>query len=278
MNHYETTYKTHDGLSLYLQAWLPEKPRAAMLLVHGLGEHSTRYTHLAKKWVENGIAVYSFDGRGHGKSSLPEPTAYFDNFEDYLKDIAALLEKVITNSKGIPVFLFGHSMGGGLVTKFVIDHQPEIRGVILSGAALMPAVNVSKLLIAGSAFFGKYFPKLKVLKLDSALVSQDQEEVKKYDEDPLIYHKAIPARTGSELLKVMAAIKHTMSAFNLPVLIMHGSEDLLTNPKGSQLLHEQAGSKDKTFLSYKGFYHEIVNEIEKEKVMQDMLDWILKRI
>jgi alpha-beta hydrolase superfamily lysophospholipase len=189
-----------------------------------------------------------------------------------------LLEKVIAYSKGLPVFLFGHSMGGGLVTKFVMDQQPDIRGVILSGAALMPADNVSKLLILASPIVGKYLPKLKVLKLDSKLISHDPDEVKKYQDDPLVYTKAIPARTANELLRVIQGIQPNMAAFNLPVLIMHGSDDQMTNPKGSQLLYEQAGSKDKSHIPYEGFYHELINEVNKQKVMDDILAWIQKRI
>ncbi len=278
MNYLETSYTTHDGLELYLQAWMPEQARAAILLVHGLGEHSSRYLHFATRLVEEGFAVFTFDGRGHGKSSKPKPTAYFANHEDYLKDIDALFGKVKSYVKDVPAFIFGHSMGGGLVAKYVIAYQPEATGVILSAAALKPADNVSSVLIAASSIVSKLAPKLKVLKLDSNMISHDPEEVKKYNEDPLVYTGAIPARTGFELLEMMKEIESRAAEFNLPVLIMHGNADQLTNPLGSEMLFRNASSEDKIFNRYPDLYHELLNEYEKESIMEDIILWMKERI
>ncbi len=192
MKHLETSYTSHDGIKLYLQAWMPEKSDAAILIVHGLGEHSTRYAHLAKKLVDKNIAVFTFDGRGHGKSSLPKPTAYFSDYEDYLKDIDALFGKVKSFVPNAPTFIFGHSMGGGLVAAYALRYKPQSDGIIMSAAALKPADNVSKALIAVSSIASKLVPKLKVLQLDSSMISHDPLEVKKYNEDPLYTVKRYP--------------------------------------------------------------------------------------
>lgn len=278
MNYLETTYSTHDGVNLYLQAWMPENPKASILLVHGLGEHSRRYAHFADRLVKESIAVFTFDGRGHGKSSQPRPTAYFANHEDYLKDIDALFGKVKSYVRDIPAFIFGHSMGGGLVAKYVISYQPDARGVILSAAALKPADNISKSLIAISSLVSKVAPKLKVLKLDSSMISHDLEEVKKYNEDPLVYSKAIPARTGFELLRMMREIEDAAEAFKLPVFMLHGTDDQLTNPMGTEMLFRRAETSDKTYNRYPGLYHELLNEFEKEQIMDDIIQWIKDRI
>ncbi len=278
MKHLETGYTSPDGIELYLQAWMPEQPKAAILLVHGLAEHSGRYAHFAEKLVENQISVFTFDGRGHGKSSRPLPTAYFENYKDYLRDIDALVEKVKKYSPGIPAFIFGHSMGGGMVVSYALHYRPEVSGFILSGALLKPAENTSKILIAASAFISKYAPKLKVLKLVSNLISHDQDEVRKYNEDPLVYHEAVPAGTGYQLLEMMKEIEGKVEDFNFPVLIMHGADDLLTNPKGSKILQEKAASTDKTLKIYPGLYHELLNEVEKEKIMEEIVNWINLRV
>ncbi|ERM84144.1 hypothetical protein P872_15280 [Rhodonellum psychrophilum GCM71 = DSM 17998] len=278
MKHLETEYTTHDGIKLYLQAWLPEVPKAAVLIVHGLGEHSGRYMHFAEKLASHHISVFTFDGRGHGKSSLPSPTAYFENYEDYLKDIDALFGKVKGFAGSIPSFIFGHSMGGGLVTSYVVNYQPDARGIVLSAAALMPAENVSKILIAASAWISKLAPKLKVLKLDSKMVSRDQEEVRKYDEDPLVYHQAVAARTAYEILRMMGQVEEKMPSFTLPILILHGTDDKLINPKGSDLLYGKISSQDKNLIKYPGLYHELLNEFEKEQIMDEILIWIEKRL
>lgn len=278
MKHLETSYTTHDGLKLYLQAWMPEQAKAAVLIVHGLGEHSSRYAHLAKKFVDKDVAVFTFDGRGHGKSCLPKPDAYFSDHEDYLKDIDALYGKVKTYVPNVPAFIFGHSMGGGLVAAYVLKYQPKANGIVLSAAALKPADDVSKLLIAASSVVSKFAPRLKVLKLDSTKVSHDPTEVKKYDEDPLNYHEAIPARTGYELLRMMKEIEEKSSQFHLPVLLLHGTGDMLTNPKGSEEFFAKISSQDKSFKKYPGLFHELVNEYEKEEIMADIMKWIEGRV
>lgn len=278
MKHFETTYTAPDKVSLYLQAWLPEVPRASMLLVHGLAEHSSRYLHFADKLVKAGIAVFTFDGRGHGKSAAAYPTAYFKNYQSYLGDIDALYTKVQSYYPGLPSFLFGHSMGGGLVAAFALGYQPQTQGVILSAPALQPSDDISPLLIKVSGMISALAPKLKVLKLDSRKISRDPKEVMKYDADPFVYHGPIPARTGHELLRMMQGIKARVDGFKYPVLLLHGSDDQLTDPKGSEFFFRNIGSEDKTFHRYPGLYHELINEYEKDVVMEDVLKWMSEKM
>jgi alpha-beta hydrolase superfamily lysophospholipase len=278
MKHLETAYKTHDGKELYLQAWMADAPKAAMLLVHGLGEHSSRYLHLVEKLNEAGVSVFTFDGRGHGKSAKDKPDAFFESADVYLKDIDALFGKVKSYSPGLPAFIYGHSMGGGLVAGYVLKYKPEAAGVVLSSPAIKEAEGTSKILIALSSMISKYFPKLKALKLDANKVSRIPEEVQKYLQDPLVYTEAIPARTGYELLQLMNYIQGNASEFNLPVLLIHGSDDGLTNPKGSELLFEKAKSADKTLKIFPGGYHELINDLDRDEVMNLIVNWIEIRL
>ena len=278
MNHFETSYTTHDGLKLYLQAWMPENPKAGLLLVHGLGEHSGRYGHMVEKLNDLGVAVFTFDGRGHGKSSEGKPNAYFDSYEDYLKDINALFGKVKGYLPGKPAFLYGHSMGGGLVTAYVLKYKPQAAGVIISSPAIKEAEGTSPILIEVSGLINRWFPKLKVLKLDISGVSRIQEEVEKYKSDPLIYQQNIPARTGFELYQMMRFVQSQAENFELPFLLIHGDADRLTNPKGSELLAQKAKSTDKTFHIFPGGYHELINDSDREEVMEVIVDWVEKRI
>jgi alpha-beta hydrolase superfamily lysophospholipase len=277
MKHFETEYITHDKVKLYLQAWLPEQPKASMLLVHGLAEHSGRYAHFAEKMVGAGIAVFTFDGRGHGKSAKASPSAYFANHLDYVQDIDVLFKKMQTYCPEVPAFIFGHSMGGGMVASFALQYQPKAKGIVLSAPALEPSEDISKFLIGVSGLLSKIAPKLKVLKLDSRKISHDPKEVEKYDADPLVYHDPIPARTGYELLRLMQGIKAQAAAFNYPVLLLHGSDDLLTDPKGTASFFRNISSEDKTFHRYPGLYHELINEFEKETVIGDVLEWVMER-
>ncbi|MEB2779858.1 alpha/beta hydrolase [Algoriphagus sp. C2-6-M1] len=278
MKHLETSYKTHDALELYLQAWMVDSPKASLLLVHGLGEHSSRYFHLVEKLNDIGISVFTFDGRGHGKSAMDGPTAYFESYEDYLKDIDSLFGKVKSYVPNVPAFIYGHSMGGGLVAAYALKYKPEADGLILSSPAIKEAEGTSKILITLSRVISKYFPKLKALQLDAKKTSRISEEVSKYLNDPLVYTGAVPARTGYELLRVMKYIQDNASKFVLPVLLIHGSADGLTNPKGSEMLFEKASSSDKTLRIFPGGYHELINDLDREEVMKLIVSWISDRI
>jgi alpha-beta hydrolase superfamily lysophospholipase len=278
MNHLESSYTTHDQKQLFLQAWMPENPKASMLLVHGLGEHSARYLHLAEKLYQNGVAVFTFDGRGHGKSEEGKPTAFFESSEDYLKDIDALFGKAKSYLEGLPAFLFGHSMGGGFVAAYALKYKPEAAGVILSSPAIKEPEGTSPILIGLSGLISKYFPKLKVLKLDIPGISRIPEEVEKYLSDSLVYQENIPARTGAELYKQMKYVQENAGQFDLPLLIIHGDADRLTNPQGSELLFSLANSEDKTLKVFQGGYHELINDLDKEEAMDLITDWINQRI
>lgn len=278
MKHLETSYLTHDGLQLYLQAWLPESPKAGLLLIHGLGEHSGRYAPLVDWLVAEGIAVFTFDGRGHGRSVEGKPDAYFASFRDYLEDIDALFGKVLAYLPGLPAFLYGHSMGGGMAAGYVIRYQPQAAGVILSSPAIKEAENTSKLLIAVSGLISKWLPRLKALKLDATQISRIPEEVQAYLSDPLNYTQAIPARTAHEVYQLMQVIQADAASFELPVLVVHGTEDGLTNPKGSELFIQKAQSEDKTLRLFPGGYHELIHDHDREELIQTVVDWVKERL
>ncbi|WP_296705910.1 alpha/beta hydrolase [Algoriphagus sp.] len=278
MKHLETSYETHDGKKLFLQAWMSDSPIASLLLVHGLGEHSSRYLHLVEKLNDSGVSVFTFDGRGHGKSAIGKPDAFFESYQDYLKDIDALFGKVKSYVPGVPAFLYGHSMGGGLVAAYVLDFKPQAAGVILSSPAIKEAEGTSKALIAVGGIISKFSPRFKALKLDASKISRIPAEVEKYLNDPLIYTNPIPARTGNELLIMMRSIQKKATEFDLPVLLIHGSEDGLTNPKGSEILYEKAKSKDKTLKIFPGGYHELINDTDREAVMGLIINWVKGRI
>ena len=278
MNHLETSYTTHDGIKLYLQAWMPDESKAAVLLVHGLGEHSSRYVDLAERLVKIGISVFTFDGRGHGKSVKGKPNAYLKSYEDYLRDIDSLFRKVKSYVPGVPTFLYGHSMGGGLVAAYVLKYQPKTAGVILSSPAIKEAEGTSQILIALSGIISKYLPKLKALKLDATKISRNPKEVEKYLNDPLVYSDAIPARTGHQLLQMMRFIQNLGRYFESPLLLVHGSADELTNPKGSEMLFKKAKSTDKTLKIFPEGLHELINDLDKEEVLELIENWLKERV
>lgn len=278
MNHHTEVIKTADGLQLFSQSWTPANPpRGHLLIVHGYAEHSSRYKHVAEFFTGEGFAVHTFDLRGHGRSG--GKTAYVDRFDLYLKDLTAVLDHLKVSVGDTPIFLLGHSMGGAIVTLFVITRQPKrIRGILLSGAALKVNEDISPLLQKVSGVVGAWLPKVKTIKLDTKAMSRDPKVVEDYENDPLVYHGGTYARTGAELIRATKQIRANMEKFKLPVLIMHGTADRLTDPEGSKELERRAGSEDKRLELYNELYHELLNEPEQKQVMGDMLEWMEERV
>jgi acylglycerol lipase len=277
MNHKEGELKGYKGLKLYYQFWLPDnKPKAVLLVAHGLAEHSGRYKNLVDYFVPKGYAVYAFDLRGHGKSEGMR--SYVDNFNDYLIDLKTFFDMVRKENKGAQIFLFGHSLGGTIAIAYAVDHQDELAGLMVSGSTLVAAPGVSPVLLAIAGVVSALAPKMGVTLLDASTLSRDKSVVDAYVNDPLVFRGKIPARTGAELARMWKQLPDQMPKIKLPILIMHGQADQLSDPQGSKLLFERVGSKDKTLKIYENFYHEIGNEPEREQVFADMEAWLKKHI
>jgi acylglycerol lipase len=277
MKHKEGRFKGYKGLKLYYQYWLPDKrPKAVLLVAHGLAEHSGRYKNLVNYFVPKGYAVYALDHRGHGRSEGTR--SYIDRFSDYLADLKTFFDKVRKEQGDAKIFLVGHSMGGTIATAYAIEHQKELAGLILSGALLTALGGVSPVLLAMAGVIAVLLPKMGVVVLDASTISRDQAVIDAYVNDPLVFRGKVPARTGAELTKVCKKLPERMPEIKLPMLIMHGSADQLVPQEGSKLLYELAGSKDKTLKFYEGLYHEIFNEPEHKQVFVDMETWLTKHI
>jgi acylglycerol lipase len=268
----ETLFTTADNIRLYEKTWGLDNAKGVVLITHGIAEHSGRYEHVALSLNSAGYSVVAFDLRGHGKSSGKRN--YINSFQDYLND----LDEVLTRTKSIfpdlPLFLFGHSMGGGIVTLFTIEGKADVKGIILSAPSVKVSDDISPLLQKISGLLSIIAPKLPAVKLESADISKDPSVVEAYDNDPLNYRGGILARTGSELLKSTKLISAQASTISLPILIMHGTSDKLADVSGSQMLYEKVSSQDKTLKLYEGLYHEIFNEPEQDQVKADMIAWL----
>jgi alpha-beta hydrolase superfamily lysophospholipase len=265
------------GLNLYYRGWLPqEKPKAVLLIAHGLAEHSGRYTNFADYFASRGYAVYALDHRGHGKSEGTR--IYVDRFDDYVTDLRAFHELVRKDYPADRFFLIGHSMGGTIAVAYAIKYQQDLAGLILSGASLLPAAAAPPLLLIMAGVASALFPKAGLTVLDASAISRDKSVVQAYENDPLVYRGKIPARTAAELARMWRELPSQMSRITLPILILHGSADRLATPQGSKLLYERVSSSDKTIKIYEGLYHEVFNEPERLNVMADVEQWLASHI
>lgn len=264
-----------QGLTLATRRWWPHPaPKAAVVLVHGIGEHSGRYAHVATHLMLHGYAVFAFDLRGHGRSE-GEPRAYVESYDDYVADLGRFLEHVRAETGSLPLFLMGHSLGGGIAAYYVVTHGTDgLAGLVLSSAALKIPENLSPVLQKMAGFLSKRVPKLPLLKLDTAHLSRDPAVGRAYTEDPLVYTGGVRARVGAEVLRVAGLIQRHADAFTLPLYLFHGTADTLTDPDGSRLLYERAPAEDKTLKLYDGLLHETMNEPEREEVLADLTGWL----
>jgi alpha-beta hydrolase superfamily lysophospholipase len=193
-------------------------------------------------------------------------------------DLDVFLDRVRARWPGRPLFLLGHSMGGVIAVHYVIGRNPRLRGVVLSAPAVQLSNEVSPLLQKAAAGIARILPRLETVKIKSRYISRDPDVVAAYDSDPLIFRKGVLLRTGSELVRAGRSIRERPIEFSLPVLILQGTADRITEPEGARRLHESVASADRTLKLYDGLYHEILNEPEKEQVMEDMTGWLNRHI
>jgi acylglycerol lipase len=216
------------------------------------------------------------DLRGHGKSAGER--AMIRSFDEYLADLDIFLARVRAREPGKPLFLFGHSMGGAIVALLAITRQPTLAGAVLSAPALRVGGRVFPILRYLAGCISRLLPRLRLVRMGCRFICRDPAVVAQFESDPLVFHGRFPVRTGAEILRAAKQIQTHAEALRLPLLIMHGTADVVTDAEGSRLLHLRAGSHDKTLHLYEGFYHELHSEPEKEHVMADLVAWLNERM
>ena len=274
MQQHSESLGSSDGIRLYTQVWLPDDPKAVVIFSHGYAEHSGRYHHFASHLVENGFGVYALDHRGHGRSEGER--ANVKVFNEYVNDLSRFVNGVREKHPNLKRFLFGHSMGGLVAAQLVIEQPNQVDGLLLSSPYLINAVSVPAPLMAVSGIVSRILPGLPTIKLESRDISRDAKVVKAYDTDPLNYRGGTKARFGTELLGAGKYVFSRASAIKLPILIMVGTGDRIAASEGGKKLFETVSSSDKTLKTYDDYYHEILNDIGKEQIYQDIVDWLNK--
>jgi len=277
MKHQEGYLKSNRATDIYYQCWLPdEEPKAVLLVVHGLAEHSGRYMNLVNHFVPDGYAVYGIDHFGHGKSEGKR--VYVERFEDFTKTLKIYFDSIRKWQPETPIFLIGHSMGGLIGTAYLLEHQSELSGAVLSGPGVKLPDHISQLTIFAGKILSVLMPKAGVAPLNYDGISRDPAVVDAYIKDPLVHTGKITARLATELIKTIHHVTKQAGKIKLPIMIAQGSEDRIVNPSGAQDLYDLVSSEDKTIKFYDGLYHEIFNEPEQDQVLNDVQQWIEKHL
>ncbi|HHG83850.1 MAG TPA: alpha/beta hydrolase [Bacteroidetes bacterium] len=272
MNAVRTEWKTQDGTNIFAQYWTNQgELKGLVCLVHGFGEHSSRYAHVAEMLNQNGYALYAFDHRGHGRSEGTR--GHINSFSELIEEVDLLLENAQKQFPDVPVFLYGHSWGGGIVGNYLVNKQTDLQGAIITGAWFRLATPAPAFQVFLAKIMNVIWPSLtQSSNLDTAFLSHNQSVIDAYKNDPLVHGKISPRL----FLETAAAGEFSIANaknVKIPVIIMHGSDDQITSPKGSEEFH--AGIPARSSLKiYEGQYHEIHNEVENSLVLADMLQFL----
>lgn len=273
MIHTEGKFKTVAGASIYYQSWRPEgKPKAILLVVHGLAEHCGRYMNVVNHFVPRGYAVFGLDLPGHGKSDGTR--VYADGMADFTNPLKTYFGMVQGWHPGTPIFMLGHSMGGLIGTCFLFDYQDKLKGAVISAPAVKVGASISSVAIFLAKLLGQILPKLGLQGVDASAVSSDPQVVKDYINDPLVYHGKTTARLGAVLLGSIQRVTAEAGTLRLPFIVVQGSADTLVDPDGARMLYDKASSHDKTIKIYDGYLHEVFNEPGRARVLQDVETWL----
>jgi len=271
----EKILKGFDKTPIYTVSSEADKGQGRLLIMHGLHDHCGRYEHIADYFRERGFSTVRYDMRGYGRSGGIR--GYIDRFNDYIEDLNTVVNHFMKDPQ-LPNFLFAHSMGALISSHDILQSGNKFKGVVFSGGLFKVNEDISPLLQKMSGVMSKLFPKLQTVKLDKSGLSRDPETAKRINGDKLHYMGGVRARTGSEVMIATARLQDQLDKLDFPMLILHGGDDPLTKYEASELLFSKSKSLDKTLKIYPGAYHELINETNKEDVLEDIHTWIAARL
>jgi len=266
-----------NGLSLHARYWLPEgEARAALALVHGIGDHSGRWTNVAESMVGNRYAVFGYDLRGHGKS--PGKRGHINSWEEYRVDLLNFRGMIRSREPGTRIFLYGHSLGALIVLDAVLRDPKELAGAIVSAAPLEPVGVGKPYLVVLGRILSRIWPSASVnLRLDRNALSRISPVVASYERDPLV-HGRVSARWGTEVAAALKSIRSNKGNIRIPFLMIHGEADRINSAVGAKRYFDRLEASDKEFILYPGAYHTLHNDLATENVLRDVLDWMNRRL
>jgi alpha-beta hydrolase superfamily lysophospholipase len=239
-----------------------------------VNSHGGQYVRAGEEFAGRGFAVTALDLRGRGLSDGER--FYIDSIDDYVSDLSLTIDFAKAMHPDLPIYLLGHSAGGVTSVTYALDHQDKLDGLICESFAFRVfAPNFALKLLEGASHF---VPHAHVLKLKMEDFSRDPEWVAQLLADPLTLDEVQPVSTVAAFARAGERFDREFARIAIPVLILHGTADKATRPDGSKQFFEEAGSADKTLKLYEGHYHDLLNDLDREKVMDDIVAWIGARV
>lgn len=246
---------------------------ASLVIGHGFNAHSGQYERTAEVLARRGLAVTALDFRGRGRSDGER--FYVNSIDDYVSDLARTIEAVRSKAPDLPIYVLGHSAGGVTAVTYALDHQDQIAGLICESFAYRSfAPDIALTLLKGVSHVA---PHAHVLRLKMEDFSRDPAWVEKLNADPLTEGEVQPIQTVAALARAGERLERGFERITLPLLILHGTADKAARPEGSEEFFDRATSADKTVKLYDGYYHDPLNDIGRDRVLNDVGSWIVER-
>lgn len=272
---FEGSFKNKDAQNLVYRAFIPEDPKAAVVMVHGMGEHSLKYDYMAEMFYDKGFAFFSYDQRGHGRSDGKR--VFINKYADLLEDLRQFTEIAKVESLCEDVYLLGLSAGGLTSLIFSIQYGGKIRGVIASAPALRfkkPPSGIEVGLAAPLAFL---FPTLTTSnRVPFECLTHDAAVIAAQKTDKLSL-RIISFRMFVEMRKAMKYVFDNASKIKVPALLLHGTGDNVIDSNATKEFYDKMCSADKEIKLYDGLYHELLRETDRREIIGDIIDWVSKR-
>lgn len=270
------TFLAEDGEGIFYRVWPADGgPKAILAVAHGLGEHSGRYRNLADYFIPRGFSIYALDHRGHGQS--PGKRGHITDFNSFNRDLYAFIQ-CLGKLESAPIFLVGHSMGGLIAANYAIDKGYGLSGLVLSNPALGIEMGISPLKIVLGRVMARIFPSLTMPNgIDPCLLTHDEEEVRKYKEDPLV-HDRVSAGLFFGMLETMEKVVSYTGEIDAPLLMIIGGRDRICSSGIAKRFFSHVDKEGDEVMIFEGMYHEPFNEVDRNMVYQRMREWLEDKI
>jgi acylglycerol lipase len=268
--------RSAEGSPLRTLSWLPEgEARGLVVLAHGYAEHAARYDRLAVALAERGLAVHALEFAGHGRSAGRR--GFIKSFDGLVSELARFVRSQRGAHPGLRCGLFGHSVGGAVAAALCAAEPDIVEALVLSSPYLRHGEPVGAVKLRLARALARAFPFFGLERLDAGRLSRLPAQVRAYVDDPLVFHGRTPAHTAMQLFAGFGTLERA-DRIIVPLLILHGNEDRIADPRGSRELAERVSSPDVTCELVAGGYHELLNDLGRERIVERIVDWFLPRL
>ena len=267
----EGTFNGVDGIELFFRVIEPlTAPKAAVIVVHGHGDHSGGLLNISESLVNKEYIVYAFDLRGHGKSAGKR--GYIQSWDEFSGDLHEFRKLVSLDQPGLPLYIVGHSIGGLITLEYALEHSEGISGII----AISPAISyeVTPIEQLGISLLGKVKPDYRIKKTGRIRLLKKKSAIRiKYESDSLRHNFVTPS-LGTSLIQTITRVVNKAPLITLPVLLQYGLDDKITPPTKLRHFFNLMASQDKQLVEYPSARHRPFDEVGREKFLEDLVGWL----